>query len=619
MQKWGTFLTFITLLIFSSSCLSLCAQESFLPQTQSSTQTLSLTLLFFLFLIGSSIGFYRLKRQLRKRKLTEKKLKRSNERLQKMMEELKIAIKKTADAHQIKSQFLANMSHELKTPMNTIIGMGELLVHKKLPEKEQRCLHKIVESAHHLMDIINDILDFSKIEANAIELKTVSFDLEKLLLSLSELFRIRAQQKGIELLIDLDKATNHPYKGDPKRLKQVLFNLLSNAVKFTQKGEILLKVSLIETQDENEIVHFAIKDTGIGIEPKQTKDLFNAFSQADMSTTRHYEGVGLGLSIAQGLVLMMGGEIQYKSTLGEGSTFWFEIPLQKDQTDTIVKTPARFSSLNVLIVEPNHTALKIFETILNDFGVTCFTCNHATDALKQLESGLQIHAVMLSCSSDSLENITLFHTIKHRFWNKIPTILVMNPHEKELILSKLGASKPYKILLKPLTASILFETVAEVSQNTFQEVSLSKSNPTALYKLAALPNIQDEKQREKIAFDIFATEGIHAHYAIESLGGNHSFYRELLKIFVSEQSSFLKSYHALARANDTIATKRMCHTLKGISATLGMEELCTLAQYAECLEHPLPTDSTLLEEIEQKIAHYTQMICTLYPSLHVKG
>ena len=151
-----------------------------------------ISLILFLFVLASGIAFYRLRKVLRKRKLGEKKAKRSNERLQKTMNDLKIAIKKTADAHQIKSQFLANMSHELKTPMNTIIAMSELLLHKELPEKEHRCLVKVVESSHHLMDIINDILDFSKIEANSIELESVSFQLEKLMLSISELFRIRA-------------------------------------------------------------------------------------------------------------------------------------------------------------------------------------------------------------------------------------------------------------------------------------------------------------------------------------------------------------------------------------------------------------------------------------------
>lgn len=617
MQKWLKFMIYFHLLV-----CPLCA-SAFLIENNSISSLFTyeniISLILFLFVLASGIAFYRIRKVLRKRKLGEKKAKRSNERLQKTMNDLKIAIKKTADAHQIKSQFLANMSHELKTPMNTIIAMSELLLHKELPEKEHHCLVKVVESSHHLMDIINDILDFSKIEANTIELESVSFQLEKLMLSISELFRIRAQQKGLELLIDLSNTTAHHYKGDPKRLKQVLFNLLSNAVKFTQKGEILLKAHVTEEHDGIQTVRFEIKDTGIGIESSQVEDLFNAFSQADMSTTRNYEGIGLGLSIAQGLVLMMGGEIQYESHYGKGSTFWFELPLCVDTSIKPPKPTPKLSNLRIVVVDTQKTSLAILAHVLHDIGIGCVTCNNATEALKLLDSGFQADAVIISCSGETPENITLFHTIKHRFWNKIPSILVMNGYDKEVLLQKLGASKPYKILFKPITHSILFETIIELSERTLTQTPRSKISSNPIAKLNALSNISDEQSKESIAYEIFTNEGIHAHYAIESLGGNRSFYRELLKIFATEQRYFYTEYQALALSNDSIATKRMCHTLKGISATLGMEELCTLVQYAECLEHPLPQDSTLLQEIAKKIETYTQMIHALYPSLHVKS
>ncbi|AFL69039.1 ATP-binding protein [Sulfurospirillum barnesii] len=615
MRKWLTSVFLLAFLLFATlGCMMPIQIHAALFYGSYENK---LSLIFLIFVLVCGFVFYRLKRALRKRTLGEKKAKRSHERLQRTMEELNTAIQKTADAHQIKSQFLANMSHELKTPMNTIIGMGELLVHKKLPEKEHRCLTKMVESAHHLMNIINDILDFSKIEANSMELKSVPFQLEKLVLSISEFFRLRAQQKGLDFLIDLSNTHAQRYRGDPKRLKQVLFNLLSNAVKFTNKGEILLKAKALQKEDGKQIVRFEIKDTGIGIQSDQAMNLFNAFSQADMSTTRHYEGVGLGLSIAQGLVLMMGGSIQCESVYGKGSTFWFEIPLPFDHSITLPKPSAKLSSLRILLVDTNETALEILAQILSDLGVLSITCKNVKEALTLLESHFHVNAVIMSYSSETPETLNLFHTIKHRFWNKIPSILLTHTHDKEALLSKLGTRKPYKILSKPITSSILLETLLELSEYSFIEKSLPKTASTVLHQLAVLKTIQDNTVKENMAYEIFEAEGIHTHYALEALGGKRSFYHELLNIFATEYTYFKQEYEALVLAKDTIAIKRMCHTLKGMSATLGMEDLCTLAQYAECLEHPLTHNSELLQEMASTIERYILMIRALHTALHV--
>ena len=210
-------------------------------------------------------------------------------------------------AMRVKSEFLANMSHEIRTPMNAIIGMTELALKGTLPEKERRFITKASEASHLLLDIINDILDFSKIEAGKLHIESIPFNLEELVVSVTDMIGIRAQQKGIELLVDLESDFEKSYKGDPLRIKQILLNLVSNAVKFTSHGEVVIKIRSQFEETDAPTLRFEVKDTGIGISHEQQNLLFKAFTQADMSTTRKFGGTGLGLAIAKQLVNIMGG------------------------------------------------------------------------------------------------------------------------------------------------------------------------------------------------------------------------------------------------------------------------------------------------------------------------
>jgi polar amino acid transport system substrate-binding protein len=656
-----------------------------------------------------------LKREIRKRKLAEMKATLSNQRLHKAAEELKIAMAKTAHAHQAKSQFLANMSHEIRTPMNTIIGMTELILRKELPDKERTYLTKVSEAAHHLLDIINDILDFSKLEANKIQLESIPFHLEELILSVTDLTSIRAQQKGLELLIDLGNATAHHYKGDPLRLKQVLLNLVSNAIKFTAKGEVIIRVKAFDENDEYQHIRFEVIDTGIGIKPEHQAGLFNAFSQADMSTTRNYGGTGLGLSIAQGLIMMMGGEIRCESTYGQGSTFWFEIPLRIDSSFVPNPHTLMNKALKVLVVDDNETALEIFAEIFYNFGIGCVTCKDAHEALSLLQSGFHADVAIIDWKMKGLDGIALFHLIDEHFKHQIASIMMVTAYDKEDLIEQLGDNQPYAILVKPVTSSTLFDTLIAmyghkrlIEPHTVQDQSKPKvaglnvlvvednlSNQEVAYELlnaeGMIVNIASNGEealewllknpipdiilmdcqmpildgfetthqiRTKLHLDIpilamtanvmkgdqekcyasgmdgyiakpidlnkllheiarfclkeeqtiiepihtlvdAVSEGIDSDKAIERLGGNVTLYRQLLRNFAKEQPSFAQRYQEAAAANDTEGTKRLCHTLKGIAATLGMDDLFELAYQAEHSDHPI--SSALLKQINDEI------------------
>ena len=520
------------------------------------------------------------------------------------------AARQAAEAASLaKSDFLATMSHEIRTPINGVIGMTELLRTTPLSAKQQRFVDAAHQSGQHLLAIISDILDFSKIEAGKLELEHIAFNLLELIDGIQTQLAPLAVAKRLRLTCHIPADLPAQVIGDPVRLRQILSNLINNAIKFTDRGGVKLSVLTLRQDQSTTVCRFEIEDSGVGISAQEQENLFNAFVQADSSTTRRFGGSGLGLVIAKRLLALMNGQIGLHSRPGQGTTFWFEVPLDRqiipEQPEAPTRkridssTAAKFSG-RVLVAEDNVVNQVVVSSMLESLGVTCQIAENGRVAVDRLQTDC-FDLLFMDCQMPEMDGFSATAAIREhectsRQAKKLPIVaLTANAvaGDRERCLA-VGMDD---YLSKPFTREQLSNVLARwLPQDAANAVS-AKTNTS----IAALP-----------ALPVLNPTSLDTLRQMRSAEGGNLF-NKVIELYLTDAPLQWQRLRAAADAGDQQTLRAVAHNLISSSANIGAERLSSLARELEIIggrgriDDARPILSTFEQELTRVLAALTAL------------